>query len=506
MSRFKYEKPFADLSGNAVGGGRITVYVANSNTLATIYSSSGSSTAINGSYVTSDSTDGFFSFWVDTSDYLASTKFKIVLAKSGFTPKPIDDVAIFQGDVLLGSSQTFTAPKGFQNTVSCSSGLSVTGAISGSSGLSITGVITGSSGFTASYIYGTLGSSSAIFTRPSIDTGSVYGVVSSSSASFSYPDLFGTIGSSSGIFSRPSIDTGDLYGSFSSSSGTFVRPTLTRPAISDFTDATHTHSSSSGGGTVTIANSSVSQAKLKTSQGSVSVTATNTQTKTLPGGEYGFYPEVRKNNQDVTNTGSFYFTISGDSNAMITTPPSTDTGYQTLIRMHAEISSGTFIIYARQRYVTASGKDHWIFLLVEKGTNKIIAGYEAPDHPSANTQLIHTELQHPFVDYDPALHEIVLVDNADLLKIKPKLSRLIGILDVINNEAVIDDTKSPAYQPREIVKIDEWGDMPGEDLGTIVVPQWAKIVIQPNMVSFKRFIVDALPPEILYKRLWFKGA
>lgn len=93
--RYIYQKHFTDQAGNIVASGTVTVYNASTTALATIYSSSGSTGAVSGSAVTTG-TDGFFNFWVDTTDYTytSQSKFKITLTKTGFTAKTYDDIEI----------------------------------------------------------------------------------------------------------------------------------------------------------------------------------------------------------------------------------------------------------------------------------------------------------------------------------------------------------------------------------------------------------------------------
>ncbi len=93
--RYIYQNHFTDQAGNIVSSGTITVYNANSTVLAIIYSSSGSTGSVSGSAITSG-TDGFFSFWVDTSDYsyASGSRFKMTLAKTNFQAKTYDDAMI----------------------------------------------------------------------------------------------------------------------------------------------------------------------------------------------------------------------------------------------------------------------------------------------------------------------------------------------------------------------------------------------------------------------------
>ncbi len=95
MSRYKFQNHARDLSGNIIPDAIVTIFNANSTGLATAYSSSGGSTAISGSVVSSNSTNGFFSFWVDTKDYNSDDKFKIQVSKTNFLPISYDDLVLF---------------------------------------------------------------------------------------------------------------------------------------------------------------------------------------------------------------------------------------------------------------------------------------------------------------------------------------------------------------------------------------------------------------------------
>jgi hypothetical protein len=103
--RYIYQNHFTDRSGNAIESGNIRVYNANSTVLATCYSTSGGSTAITSSLITT-SADGTFSFWVDTADYTNASKFKVILSKTNFTSKTYDDIVLFP-DVRIKAG-TFT--------------------------------------------------------------------------------------------------------------------------------------------------------------------------------------------------------------------------------------------------------------------------------------------------------------------------------------------------------------------------------------------------------------
>jgi len=150
--------------------------------------------------------------------------------------------------------------------------------------------------------------------------------------------------------------------------------------------------------TAKIANSSVTQAKLKTSSGSVSTnTTTDWDHLTLPGGEYGFYPR---------------FKVDSPTNIWATFAEDYDCGlsYITLIAIKG-VTSATK--YVQQRYVTSSGEVFWIFLLRDKTSGNIISGYQAPDHPCFGNGADPILVPHPFGNYDPTKHEIIVINPTE---------------------------------------------------------------------------------------------
>lgn len=139
-----------------------------------------------------------------------------------------------------------------------------------------------------------------------------------------------------------------------------------------------------------VLDGTITQAKLKTSGGEVSTTLT--ANLTLPGGDYGFFPKIKVSAGSDTWT---YRIATGF----------TGTSYVTNIAM-VDDGSPDRTAYAYQTYVTSSGEVHWIFILVDKATGKKLSFYSAPDHPSFGNK----GLKHPFPDYKPELHEILVVN------------------------------------------------------------------------------------------------
>lgn len=200
---------------------------------------------------------------------------------------------------------------------------------------------------------------------------------------------------------------------------------------------------------------SVSQAKLKTAIGEVSTSGDIFAV--LPGGEYGFFRQVK---------GNF-----GAWSGLITKGEGHDWGPNYINGLFFRAQSGT--VYVRQRYVTASGKDHWIFLLYDKFQEKIISGWEAPDHPSYGQGGDENEMPHPFADYFgqllPDSLEIVLVDNDIIEELRAKRTKKKGILELITSEYQLDMSKEGKYTPRDI------SDETGRHWNVERIPDYIKV-------------------------------
>jgi len=162
----------------------------------------------------------------------------------------------------------------------------------------------------------------------------------------------------------------------------------------------------------------------------------------------------------------------------------------------------TTTFYVQQRYVTASGHDHWIFLLVDKETGGISCAYQAPDHPSANQGGATAEdIPQPFCDYDKEKYEVVVVDNDILDTAKLKVTSNRSLMQVILEDYEIDNVSKPKYKSREIIKIDQFGDMEGETIKEMKTPEWAKAMIASDKIKIKRKMVDSLPTDFKYKKM-----
>ena len=181
-----------------------------------------------------------------------------------------------------------------------------------------------------------------------------------------------------------------------------------------------------------IGASAVTQGKIATSQGSVSHTGSTAPTnKTLPGGEYGFYPQVKIN-----------ATPTGTMSAQIATGIS---GSAYITNILLTLTNATDTAYAQQRYVTSSGEIFWLFLLRDKQTGQIISAYQSPDHPCFGNGGKPNIIQHPFASvkenrwFNGKEVEIIIV-NPDFNTVQEAMFRRIAVEGGYPDKKMYDDT------------------------------------------------------------------
>jgi hypothetical protein len=200
-------------------------------------------------------------------------------------------------------------------------------------------------------------------------------------------------------------------------------------------DVTGSASLSIASGAVTeskLASGAVSQAKLKTDTGQV--TTAGSAHLILPGGEYGFYPR-------------FWKTVAGSLTASFAESYPATTSPVTVLYLN---NGGANTVAANQRYITSSGEVFWTFLLRDKSTGQVVSTYLAPDHPcfgNGNDPLL---VQHPFPDYNPEKHEIIVInpDNDTIAAMKEAcLSRRMGEPQKALINLIVSD--NPVYEIEE---------------------------------------------------------
>jgi len=202
-----------------------------------------------------------------------------------------------------------------------------------------------------------------------------------------------------------------------------------------------------------LTDSSVSQAKLKTTNGSVSASYTsypNGRLVALPGGEYGFYPQLKTN----------YTIAAGEIKLADNTGSGTlGTSYASYIFLHPP---NGYTFYARQRYVQSSGEVYWVFILKNKETGEIGAVWQAPDHPCMGNGGDPELMPHPFGDYDREVEELIVINPTDseIKAIKRKTTSQKDFIDVLLGEFDIDEAREAQWPDKEVTVglPDDWSD------------------------------------------------
>ena len=144
-----------------------------------------------------------------------------------------------------------------------------------------------------------------------------------------------------------------------------------------------------------IGAAAVGQSELKASNSAASVAISSPGTYStgeIPGGYYtlGF---------KVYLSADYVVTFDGLKHGDLDTTPVGPRAYFT--RTGGSPCTGYCMVY----YVTASGEQHWIFILKDKATGKTLKQWESPDHPTFHNQ----GSVHPYRGYDPLKEEVIVV-------------------------------------------------------------------------------------------------
>ena len=195
-----------------------------------------------------------------------------------------------------------------------------------------------------------------------------------------------------------------------------------------------------------IGAAAVGQAELKTTSGAVSTTATSATLITLPGGTYGFYPQVKETG-DTMQAG------------IVTLLVDVGTTYLTRITLRVG-SSGT--VSAQQRYIQASPPYDLgngaipLFILAEidNVTGNIISAYVAEDPPWANNG--PTNIRPDFIGADGKHYQRVKQLIADYGNYQNAKAEYYGVGKI---KALYDRMINDAYVDREVTQALKQADM-----------------------------------------------
>jgi len=241
---------------------------------------------------------------------------------------------------------------------------------------------------------------------------------------------------------------------------------------------------------------SVNTNAIATASGSVSQANGETIT-VLPGGEYGFSHRTRINNTSTDAVAGVllgrhvigYEDIAGIDDwfwALDRAVGFTDTGITAAITLYSNSAAAT--AYATQRYVTASGEVHWIFLLKDKATGEITCIWENPDHPCFGNGGKPLLMPHPFLSFDSATQEIVCINptSAEVKKIRDAMivedegNHNLNFIEAFRLLYDIDETTEPTWANVKVTVglPDNWEDLP---IGSKIDPV-KKVIPKPAMV------------------------
>ena len=231
------------------------------------------------------------------------------------------------------------------------------------------------------------------------------------------------------------------------------------------------HLASNAVETAKIKDANVTLAKLKTSTQTQSfdiTTLSNTHKFSLTGGQYCFRPTVKGETVNVSLWEQYALT----------------TAYDTVVVLKNNDVSFDRFGYVLHRYVTSSGEVHWIFILRDKVTKKIIGISSCDDHPCfGNSQ--DPDLQpHPFLhSYDSAKHEIIVINPSkkEVAEMHKRTSANKCIVEVIAEDYDIDETIEPDWPAEEVtVGIPkEWEETP---IGGKIKPI-KKVIPKPSYIK-----------------------
>ena len=119
--------------------------------------------------------------------------------------------------------------------------------------------------------------------------------------------------------------------------------------------------------------------------------------------------------------------------------------------------SGSYSVWASQRYVTSSGEVFWIFILRNKLTKQILSMWQAPDHPCFGNGGKPLLVSHPFGNYDKTKHEIIVINPTETelqemraKTIQPEDKPDKDLLEVILEDYEIDEISKPKWPTKKV--------------------------------------------------------
>jgi hypothetical protein len=159
-------------------------------------------------------------------------------------------------------------------------------------------------------------------------------------------------------------------------------------------------------GQTEIGASAVGQGELKTGgPGEVSTTLTH-QDLVFAGGQYGFYPQLK------SSTASSIKRMAVPYANWTVTGTYTNRAFFTTYQANITLGTDSGTMYAQQRYVTASGRIWWLYLLVDKNNGKIVSSWQCPEHPCWGNGDDPVQVPHPFpTGFDKSKYTLFVIQG-----------------------------------------------------------------------------------------------
>ena len=199
-------------------------------------------------------------------------------------------------------------------------------------------------------------------------------------------------------------------------------------------------------GTTYLPNDTVDTTALKTTTGIIS--SASATAVAVVGGNYCFMPKIKAS----STAGNWIHYGMGSTNSDFA--GGLGTSY---VGPYVSFGPDGNTLYAQTPYVTASGTDDWAYLLIDKNTKDIIIATFASDHISYGNGGNPDKIPHPFTNfYDPAKHEIILLDQATCKQLKQESEATIPgegedpekcALTILNEDYKPNMSKKELYTP-----------------------------------------------------------
>jgi hypothetical protein len=192
-------------------------------------------------------------------------------------------------------------------------------------------------------------------------------------------------------------------------------------------------------GTTYVPDATVDTTALKTAESEVTATNETYGLTAVAGGQYCFYPQIKMSDTGTERWACGIGNVDATQKAGVTT-------YGTYCVLGCTGAGNT--MYAKFLYVTASGEDYWLWFIVNSFTHEVLATAGASDHPAYGNSNDFTAQPHPFLYYNPLIHDIILVEKTQAKEIQSEAQGAgASVLTLVNSKYVPNYDERDLYVP-----------------------------------------------------------